>query len=50
MKIVCRGNFVVLFWIVMVKSSAYNREFSFAPLGKTKGSDNVFFQMRKVGR
>ena len=26
----------------MIKSSAYNREFSFAPFGKTKGSDNVF--------
>ena len=26
----------------MIKSSAYNKEFSFAPFGKTKGSDNVF--------
>ena len=26
----------------MIKSSAYNREFSFAPFGKTKGSDNAF--------
>ena len=26
----------------MIKSFAYNREFSFAPFGKTKGSDNVF--------
>lgn len=26
----------------IIKSSAYNGEFSFAPLGKTKGSDNVF--------
>ena len=26
----------------MIKWSAYNREFNFAPFGKTKGSDNVF--------
>ena len=26
----------------MIKSSAYNREFSFTPFGKTKGSENVF--------
>ena len=26
----------------MIKSSAYSRKFSFAPFGKTKGSDNVF--------
>ena len=26
----------------MIKSFAYHREFSFAPFGKTKGSDNVF--------
>ena len=26
----------------MIKSSAYDREFSFSPFGKTKGSDNVF--------
>ena len=26
----------------MMKSSAHNRELSFAPFGKIKGSDNVF--------
>ena len=26
----------------MIKSSAYNREFSFASFGKTRKSDNVF--------
>ena len=39
MKIVYRANFDR---DKMIKSSAYNREFSFAPFGKTKGSDNVF--------
>ena len=41
MKIVYRRNFV-LDRDKMIKSSAYNREFSFAPFGKTKGSDNIF--------
>ena len=42
MKIDDRGNFVVLFWIGKMMKSSYNREFSFAPFGKTKGSDTVF--------
>ena len=44
MKIVYRGSFCssVLDRDKLIESSAYNREFSFAPFGKTKGSDNVF--------
>ena len=37
----------VLDRVKMIKSSAYNREFSFAPFGKTKGSDNVFSNAKK---